>query len=344
MPGLAAINPSKTLNNLFQQYTSWDQDGLDQHDIFNGWNDTETLLKKPAGTKRDARLMRLSDAAEKERECFGDPHLSPWDAAREYFAEYADVLPECLRRWDKLLDRKAWRNRGTYESRWDQLLDPFFYSLELDDFRMSDEFRVQLDAAKAERPDLDLNDPVQIRLNSGLLKALVLDNLDHGACWIKLEGNTTRVHIHVVAERLAIRPDLKRSEVKQPGKVTPVYDRQGLIAYLLKPTFTVKNYDPDDLAKVTEAIQKLTLSIAARRITGKRRVMFQFYSAKNPIPLTQYSEIENVPLPTPRPTTARPCKPKKFRNRAVPSTARAATDRIDSEGTRSDPVSPHLRL
>ncbi len=325
-----------------EDYTSWDNGIQPLNDDFSDDYDVKTLLKKPAGTKRDARLEKLSDAAEKERECFGDPHLAPGVGALHYFDNFSDVLPECLRRWDKLLDRKAFRNRGIYEPRWNQFFDPYFYSLDLADLNISKKVQRRIDRARAQRPDLDLNNPLQIKLNAELLKGLVLDNLDHGACWIKLEGTVPSVHLHIIAERLAIRPDLKRSEVKQSGKVTPVYYRQGMVAYLLKPTFTVKNYDPDDPAKVLEGVQKMALAIAAQRVNlaagRERTVLFQFYKAQRPIPIPQYSEAKKdaatTPVSVPLPATARPLQPQKSKSIATPLPARPA----------DDPPKPHPRL
>lgn len=351
MFGSAALDPNTTQSNLYPHCNPFLGETLDQDDVFSGWDDTETLLKKPAGTKRDARLELLADAAAYECEMQNDPHLLPGNAALQYFDNFPTVPPESIRVWTKLLDRKAWRgfNKGTrpYQRYFDQFLDPYLYTLDLADLNISKKLQRRIDRARAKRLDLDLDAPLQIYLNADLLKALVLDNLDHGAAWLKLEGNTTGVHLHLIAERMAIRPDLQRLDAKQSGKVAPVYDAQGLTAYLLKPIFTVKRFDPDS---PNEAIQKLALSIAARRVylnAGHSRLpnMFQFYRAKRPVLITQYSEAKKdataTPVSVPLPATARPLKPQKPRNITKASTARPADD---SAGTRSDPVLPHLRL
>ena len=143
---------------------------------------------------RRLRLEKLSDAAIEERGLLRDTSQPPYESALYYFDNFRDILPHCLRYSARSLNQKAWRgfNKGSepYRKYFDSFIDPYFYTLTLDDLTVSKKIRRRIDKEKIKRPDLDLHDVFQIYLNASLLKAIVRDNLTHGAAIIKIEAST----------------------------------------------------------------------------------------------------------------------------------------------------------
>jgi hypothetical protein len=119
-----------------------------------------------------------------------------------------------------------------------------------------------IEAERVFNPKVDLADVRQVYRNSPILKILVREHLPKGACLVKIEANLEVPHLHAIAERDAGLLHLKRLEVRQKGKCTPVYDPLGLMTYLIKPVFSIKH---DRTFNKDEAIQKLALVIEAKR-------------------------------------------------------------------------------
>ncbi len=255
----------------------------------------EWLLNTEAGRKQKAkedRAEKIRDAGIHERFLYDDesfdsapnPSLAK---SQNYFDNFPDVLPKAIRIWRRGLNRKAWRKFNKGEKEWrrnfDLFTDAYLYKLRLSDLDISKSAAKKIAKAKLKRPDLDLDDPLQIKLNAALLKLILLDNLKFGACWVKLEANLKSIHYHVIAERQALAPHLKRLEAKAQGPCVPVYDEVGLLGYLQKGTFTVKSYFEE---KPEEGILKLAADIESKRrymdFTGSAKGprMLQFYPAK----------------------------------------------------------------
>lgn len=258
------------------KYKPWDNE-----------NQRNTLPKKTGVKLTVAQIDSERAASDRIREAFGiskvdtrsnafkaaDAHLpqlitdfeyDPEEAAHVYHEVHPTVPPYPVRYWSNDCRTAAWcgfnKGKRKYQSYFDQIVDPYFYSLHLSDLPIPAVIQKMIDRERIFRP-VDLYAPPQIYRNAPILKALLRYHLPKGALLAKLETNLEQPCLHAVAERDAGLLHIPRLEAGQSGKCSPVHDRVPLVGYLLKPVLS----DSKNRLSKEESIKRLAIFIAASR-------------------------------------------------------------------------------
>ncbi len=222
-------------------------------------------IRKASGISKVATRSNAIKAADAYLpQLITDWELDPESAAYVYHEVHPTVPPYPVRYWKNDCRTESWGgfNKGTrpYERYFDQIVDPYFYSLHLSDLPIPAAIQKMIDWESIFRP-VDLYDPWQIYRNATILKALLRYHLPKGALIAKIETNLKEPCLHAVAERDAGLLHIPRLEAKQSGKCSPVYERVRLVGYLLKPVLS----DPKNRLSKEESIERLAIFIAASR-------------------------------------------------------------------------------